>query len=309
MRFSVETWAPEYGASVNWPSIEETDDEVDVEVEKRISDWAPIDSPPPTIPEEIVFIDGIQRIDARIWIHHEGLSTPAVCASLAAGATICRPGQALIEDVKVCRVLIAPASSPASPIKTRHAVYEFAPAADATPEATYRAIHDRRHHMETRVAAAIRSDLIVFDGPLRGRNHHNAVGYVKTHHRFYLTDGLKPVLGDLGDGQRTPLFLIGGGPGGGRWSWYLRLPGPRAHPFAGIVRLELPGVGTADEAVARVGLVGSCLPRFASEPHRESRSPQNLYPIAGLERQLRQRLGDQVFLDRELRIMSAGGTM
>jgi hypothetical protein len=43
------------------------------------------------------------------------------------------------------------------------------------------------------------------------------------------------------------------------------------------------------------------LQRFASEPHKEPRAPQNLYPIAGLERELRRRLGDQQVIYRALR--------
>ncbi len=42
------------------------------------------------------------------------------------------------------------------------------------------------------------------------------------------------------------------------------------------------------------------LPRFASEPHKDTRAPQNLYPIGGLERELRHRLGDQALLFRSL---------
>ena len=42
------------------------------------------------------------------------------------------------------------------------------------------------------------------------------------------------------------------------------------------------------------------LPRFASEPHKDDRAPQNLYPIAGLERELRRRLGDPGLILRGL---------
>ena len=48
------------------------------------------------------------------------------------------------------------------------------------------------------------------------------------------------------------------------------------------------------------------LPRFASEPHKDGRAPQNLYPIAGLEGELRRRLGDPHLLERGLRSASAG---
>ena len=54
-----------------------------------------------------------------------------------------------------------------------------------------------------------------------------------------------PVLGRLGDGERTPLVLIGDRGPWSRWSWYLRLPGPRSHPLSGVVRCELPGTGSA----------------------------------------------------------------
>ena len=51
-------------------------------------------------------------------------------------------------------------------------------------------------------------------------------------------------------------------------------------------------------ALARVG---ATVPRYASQPHKESRAPQNLYPVGGLERELRRRLGDPDLLYRALR--------
>jgi hypothetical protein len=42
------------------------------------------------------------------------------------------------------------------------------------------------------------------------------------------------------------------------------------------------------------------LPRFASVPYKDPRAPQNLIPIAGLERRLRALLGDARLLHRSL---------
>ena len=305
MEFSVESWAPEYGSSINLPAAEDADGHADATVERTLDDWTPIDPLPASKPDEIAFIDGIQRVDARIWIHENGMSTPAVCVSMAAGATICAHGTATTEGVQVARSLVAPASSAAGPIGTRHATYEFVPAQDMTPEATYLAIHGRRTALEVSVARSVSCDLIVFDGPLRGYNDPQSVGYIKTHHKIYLPHAVQAILGDLGDGQRTPLFFLSGGPGGGRWSWYLRLPGPRVHPMSGIVRLELAGTGAATAAIERAEHVSACLPEFASEPHKESRAPQNLYPISGIERELRRRLGDAPLLERALRVAAA----
>ena len=308
MEFSVESWAPEYGSSLNVSSSEDAEDLADATVERELDDWGPIDPGPVGSPDGIAFIDGIQRIDARIWIHENGISTPAVCVSMAAGATVCAPGTAITTGIRVARSLVAPAASTAGPIGTRHATYDFVPAQDETPEATYLAIHGRRTELEVGVARSVSCGLIVFDGPLRGYRDPQGVGYIKTHHKVYLPQAVRAILGDLADGQRTPLFFLSGGQARGRWSWYLRLPGPRVHPMSGIVRLELPGTGTAAEAVERAEYVSGCLPQFASEPHKESRAPQNLYPISGIERELRRRLGDALLLERSLRIAAGHGT-
>ncbi len=307
MRFSVESWAPQYGASISSATVEDTEDQVDLTAERELAEWTPIDTAPEIIPEEITFIDGIQRIDARIWIHHQGVSLPAVCASVAAGAAICHPQGAAVEGIRVARALIAPAASPAQSITTRLATYQLMPAEDETPEAIYLAIHRLRNEVEVNVARSVTGSLVVFDGPLRGRNYRHGVGYVKTHHKIYLPEPLRGVVGNLGDRQRTPIFHLASGPGGSRWSWYLRLPGPRAHPWSGIVRMELPGTRPAPDAAIRASYVSSCLSRFASQPHRESRAPQNLYPITGAEQQLRRHLGHSALLERELRVIAAVG--
>jgi hypothetical protein len=47
------------------------------------------------------------------------------------------------------------------------------------------------------------------------------------------------------------------------------------------------------------------LPRFASTAYKDARAPQNLTPIAGLERRLRGMLGDQRLLLRSLSAAAA----
>ena len=120
-------------------------------------------------------------------------------------------------------------------------------------------------------------------------------------HVQYLPEELQPVLAGLDDGQRTPLFHLGGR-GGNRYSWYLRLPIERTQPWAGIIRCEVPAAGSVADAVERANQVTALLPRYASEPHKDGRAPQNLYPIAGLENELRRRLGDQLLMERALRL-------
>ena len=102
----------------------------------------------------------------------------------------------------------------------------------------------------------------------------------------------------LATGQRTPVFLMG--TSWERHSWYLRLPRTGGPPWAGVVRVEC----SADLAVADVirlaGLSQTCLARFSSTRYKDPRAPQNVYPISGLERELRRRLGDPRLLYRAL---------
>ena len=150
-------------------------------------------------------------------------------------------------------------------------------------------------------------ELLVVDGPLGDRRHiGGAVGYVKAHHVSYLSPAQQVVVGALAPGQRTPLFAVGAHRF--RWSWYLRLPGPATHPWWGIVRCEASGELSRDAAVAVADRVAATLPRFASQPHNDARAPQNLHPIAGLERELRRRLGDPLLLERALRRAAASSS-
>ena len=56
-----------------------------------------------------------------------------------------------------------------------------------------------------------------------------------------------------------------------------------------------------EQTLALVNATALVLGRFASEPHKEPRAPQNLHPIAGLEHLLRHRIGDRDGLERALR--------
>lgn len=150
----------------------------------------------------------------------------------------------------------------------------------------------------------------MIDGPLRGRQHlPRALGYIKSHRTTYLPPDLNALVGTLVPGQRTPVFLAG--TNWDRHTWYLRLPGATgsaAAPWAGIVRVECSADLPASEVTGLAGLSQVCLGRFASAEYKDTRAPQNLYPIAGLERELRRRLGDPRLLYRALRLTAQAAT-
>ena len=316
MRFAVETWAPDYGQPVDDAVLGEPEADVDLAVEVAPDDWAPI-TPAVAPASRVLFVDGVQRVDANVWVTgDDGVSHVGVFASWGAGVVVC-DGQARVEATEVRRGVLVPGQADLDAVVTAHDTYH--PYAVRDDDSTDHALNNARGDLEVRVAGeflartaggeaggADGDDLVVVDGPVRGHRHlPGAVGYVKAHHVAYLPPARQLVVGALRSGQRTPLFALGGQTR--RWSWYLRLPGPATHPWWGVVRCEAAGPPEVADATALADRVAATLPRFARQPHNDPRAPQNLHPIAGLERELRRRLGDSLILERALHRAAAAG--
>ena len=304
MKYVVETWAPEFGANVQSLDLEPAKEPTNLEVEVPLKDWKPIDPTLTAEPlSEIAFIDGVRRIDARIWIDSENdLPSPGICATVAAGIVYTSPTQAVCKNISVKRYFLT-AAPKAQSIRTEHGDYLLHILADDSPEKGMSGIQRVMLELEVELSNDVRPDLlVVYDGPLRGRTAQSSVGMIKTHYKMYLEETAKNVLMNLEPGHCTPIFqILGREP---RYSWYLQLPGNKAHPLAGIVRCEISASRTIEEARNLVNQISASLPKFASKPHKDPRAPQNLYPIAGLERELKRRLGDQRLLEHSLRKIS-----
>lgn len=320
-RFSVDPWDPGYGTGLDAdePAAVSAASEatVDVGVELPADRWRPIDPDPAVaVPTATLFVDGVRRVDAQVWVHDAapgGVPAPALCASYAAGVVRCAGERAEPVAVDVERSLFSTVEAAdivtaAGAYRARHAPTraDLAPAQVLSLE-----LQHRLGEIEVAAASAARAaapptpdDLLVVDGPLRNRQHlPRVLGYVKTHRTRYLPPALDPHVAALRPGQRTPVFLLG--TSWQRHTWYLRLPTDPGSPWAGVVRLECGATLPAGEAVAMARLSQVTLARYASHGHKDSRAPQNLYPIAGLERVLRRRLGDAGVLYRMLRRAAA----
>ena len=357
-RFTVDPWDPGYGQAVAEDLGGRADDadggalaastaELDLDLERAAGRWGPVDpDPAPPLPETVLFLDGVRRIDARIWLHGSGPQAragsqpaPGLAASLAAGLVSCdghlgtaggsgesppragtaggsggsppRAGTARVAEVTVERGLFT-AAPDAADIAGRQARYPVRMAQGPGPDQLSLALQQRLGAVEVQLALAFRArypdadDLLVVDGPLRGRTHlDRTVGYIKTHHASYLPPAQAAVVGALGPGQRTPVFTMG--TSWRRHSWYLRLPGTPGVPWSGVVRLECSPELPPAAATGLADLTARLLPPLASAPHKDPRAPQNLVPIGGLERELRRRLGDQQLLYRALRSAASAG--
>ena len=317
-RMFVDAWDPSYGASFEGDGgdgpASPSSAQVETDAEMPAADWAPIDTGRGArCPDVVLLVDGVRRNDAGLWTEEEdGNSYAGLAASYAAGVVRCdlRNGVAELAGARVGRGLFT-ASPSAGDLLAGSVRYEIH-RVHGTGEASKlpAAVQAPLTALEIDVSAAARehgsdgSDLLVVDGPLRNRRQlPRTIGYVKTQQKQYLSAQLTLVVTGLRAGQRTPVFKIGTVWGG--WSWYLRLPGTSGAPWAGIVRLECSPDMTVEQAIELADLSGVTLPRFASSAYKDPRAPQNLVPIAGLERRLRGLLGDARVLHRALTFATA----
>ena len=308
--FTVDPWDPGYGLAFSdeedGGTLEGSTAELMLDLEVPAADWRPIDpDPDAALPGVVLFLDGVRRIDARVWVHGGNPQPgPGIAASLAAGLVAC-DGTARVVGVRVARCLFT-AAPEATDIVARSASYVARRVVGTGLDQLSLALQQRLTDAEVELAIEIRAaspagnDLLVVDGPLRGRTHlDRTVGYIKTHHASYLPPEQAAVVGALRPGQRTPAFTMG--TSWQRNSWYLQLPGTLGAPWSGVVRIECSADLPAAEVTHLADLTARILPPLASAPHKDPRAPQNLVPIGGLERELRRRLGDQQLLYRALR--------
>jgi hypothetical protein len=311
----VDAWDPSYGSSFEGGGEDgpasSSSAQVDTDVELPAAEWRPLDVAGNAHRPDVVFlVDGVRRNDAGLWTAEEdGTSYAGLAASFAAGVVRCdlARGAAELVGAQVGRGLFT-ASPSAGDVHAGSVVYEVH-RVSGTGEASKlpAAVQPSLTALEIEISSMAREgerDLLVVDGPLRNRRQlPRTIGYVKTQQKLYLPAALNVVVTSLRPGQRTPVFHLGTVWGG--WSWYLRLPGGSGAPWSGIVRVECSPDLTADQAIELAEISGATLPRFASSPYKDPRAPQNLVPIAGLERRLRGMLGDSRVLHRALTLATA----
>jgi hypothetical protein len=308
--FSVDPWDPGYGMAfgeeMSGEALQESSAELILDLEFPAAQWRPVTADTDRrVPENVLFLDGVRRIDARVWVHGPDPQPAAGIAASYAAGLVCLNGTARITDVAVERGLFTAAPG-AADIVSRHASYPARRAAGPGMDQLSLALQQRLSDTEVQLALLFRkenpdaNDLLFVDGPLRGRTHlDRTVGYIKTHHTTYLPPEQAATVSALGPGQRTPVFTMG--TSWRRNSWYLRLPGSSGAPWSGVVRLECSAELPVPEVISLADLSARLLPPLASSAHKDPRAPQNLVPIGGLERELRRRLGDQQLLYRSLR--------
>jgi len=301
----VEAWAPEYGnpfeADVDLADPDKIDDTVEIEG---------VGEPIPGVDDgvaTVAFVDGVRRVDARLTIDEPTGPIPGICGTYAVGAA-CWHRQVPrtdIERVRVERLAVFGHGAVAPvPVAGPQISYRSESVSGTDPEELVQRFHGAMRRAEAVLSETLAQEgcFVVADGPINDLSATEKVGFIKTHRAPYLSAERIPVVASLRRGQRTPLFLIGRDGAFPRYSWYQRLADlPGGHSWTGVVRAEVSShldLATARRIADRTTAV---LPLVASEPQVEPRAPQNLVPIAALERRLRRHMGDPLLINRALR--------
>lgn len=300
-RIWVEAWSPEYGSSYEVANgLAPTEEEVAPAVEVETEDWAPVTPPEVDFPPA-VFIDGVSRVDARAFLDTGTSTASGLCGSIGVGAVIA-DGSASFGPWTVRRAVVFGSGvegelPPIGPLD-----YEPRSVPGPRPEDVYEGVQQFRADIEVAFAADLARQgwLVIADGAVGMREPLPVVGFIKSHHKAYLPRELEVVVRELQPGQRTPVFQFG--IIRSRYSWYLRLADSEGqHPWAAVARCEVSAALPQSRAIEVANITARHLPRFASKAFWDTRAPQNLVPIAALERRLWHLLGDRDLVYRSIR--------
>ena len=304
-RLRLDPWTAEYEGPVQLGD-EEPAGRVDLQVETR--SWGAVQPGPAPLPRRAAFVDGVRRVELRLLIEDGPRTVFGLLGSFGVGAVEVGERAAVGHDV-VGRAAIAGGGLAIEPLDVfvGDRLVRFVPETvpENTPVAPLDALQAAMRRSEAALAERLapERDVVFLDGPLSyvTQAYGPLVGYVKRLLQNYLEPEPAALLRRLEVGERTPVFLIEGARAA-RYSWYLRIGRGRVvdTALAGVVRLETSGALDLARVTALADLSARYVPRFASDPARDSRAPQNLYPIGGLEARLRHLLGDPLLLRRAI---------
>ena len=326
----LEPWNISYDAPVSInPEEIPTSDKVNTEVEFTNGEWQPIRSAiAPELPNQILFIDGRLRLDAKFLGRRDDEILYGAFATIAVGAVLVdrRISRAKCVATEVRRIialggnLAAPVTVVPCPMSGRGDLkYDYClTSSNNEPDTPSQLVQGAMLDEELRVANQISLDkeliqentLIVRDGPLLYRVYqtpYDTIGYVKTMGKAYLKGENAQVMRSLKVGERTPIFRISN-THGSNLSWYLRsgsndLNYKRLgyHDLHGIIRIDLDAIVPLERAKAIADQSTYLIPYYASHPTRDPRAPQNLTPVGALEKELGRRMGNRELISRRLR--------
>ena len=312
LNLSISSWDPAYGSAVDFREFHESDQQsIDDSVELNARNWEPVHGNIINAPRDILFVDGIQRIEARLEIYPPEFTVPqsALWAATGAGA-VCwnrRERKSQFLNLVHRRVVVLPRGIEIAHIerlKRADVDFEICHARGTEFSDLQNEVHAQMAQLESeivRATADFSSNMVIADGRIGSKHPPGTLGYVKSHERRYLSGRPAETVPNLDIEQRTPLFLIDGQYP--RYSWYIRVGYvPKGNRWQGIARLEVSAQVELEHAMELADISAGVIPIAAPPLYMDPRAPQNLVPIAALERELRRGLGNPELLSRKLKV-------
>lgn len=297
MSWSVAEWSPEYGDPHGFGE----DDGGQPPSVWEHSRLQAVDVAPSS--RKLAFVDGTRALEARLYLQSPSGLSAGLAGVIGAGAVVPgATGRLGFEELVVERRLVLSGYSgepPELPAQPGGWSWQTSALEGDDPQLAQVFLQQTMRDMEADIAmrVASREHTVVLDGPLHGAALLDprpgfVVGYVKTQVRELFEGDDAEVVTGLRGGQRTSIFNWNH-----RHACYLRLvdgpPGAEHHPWFATVRLEISQTIPGPVAAEMLNQAAGALPRYCSQQHCDARAPQNLQPVAGLERELRRRAGDR----------------
>lgn len=300
-RVFVEPWGAGYGSPMHIdPS--EPDDPDSIISEEGFKFVPPTPEPVP----DLAFVDGRRRQEAALtYFDAEGFAS-GLAGVYAVGAVLTSASSvAQFFSPTVHRVVVwSDGRSFKLPDHPAGWKWETETTTGTAPNAPMMRLQELMRLAEASVANQVAESgrLVLLDGTLsrvETYRQRGIAGYVKTHHKRLLPTDEARLLPELPSGQRTTLLRTGSD----HYTFYLRLASTSSwhSPLAGIVRIELPGNLSIDDARVLADTFSSALPRYAGIAHIDPRAPQNLQPTGALEMHLSHLMGDPNLAERAVR--------
>ena len=284
--------------------------------------WEPIDPQVDTFRKEILFVDGVRRTEALVFLQGDtGEVFQGAFVSVGAGALLIGTdrqnflSESLI-DYEIKRYFVV--RSPAGVISER-----FIPVQIGNFSMNFEVISTDREitvevnrlmsQLEAKVVrrtyTKIKPSIVITDGPIHFTTKLRAlpfVGYVKRQERLYIPFEYREILWKMKVGTRTPLVKVHSQPTFegestrkfDKYSWYVKISDHMG--INGVARLEVSANISVEKVKSIADLSAKLVPRFASTEFTERRAPQNLLPVKALEDLLRKHLGPQSLIRRSI---------
>ena len=312
----LDPWQVEYGGELPMDDVEEPapHEAVSLDVEVAPEDWQPIRPGEAILPAQLIFVDGVRRIEARLIVRRQERLCHGAFGSYAVGAVKVVDLTAVCESPRIGRIVVVGSGESVGtpvPVKT-DLVYQPLSTSDTRPDAPLRALQENMRREEERLGRDLASTdgaLVIADGPLTFEEASRAavLGYIKRIFELYLPRERLDLLARLRAGERTPLFAIRSSRRFVRFSWFVRLARPELadSELSGIARLEVSETVGIEVARRLANASTAILPRFVPRRWRDPRSPQNLLPIGALEASLRRHMGDARLIRRHIETLIA----